>query len=68
MWGSGRLSVALARYGLDNETPVFDLTSLVDVVEWSSGKELFVSRRNASILANKLRLTQRFRKEMYCKK
>ena len=43
----------------NNDAPVFDLTALLDLIEWLSGADAFVLRGDATGFAQKLRETHR---------
>jgi len=43
----------------NNRAPIFDLTPLLDLLDWLSGAEFFLQRSDASLLAERLRSVQR---------
>jgi len=48
----------------EDRTPIFDLTPLLDLLDWLSGAEAFMRRNDAALLAERLEQThRRFRKE-----
>ncbi len=42
-----------------NRAPIFDLTPLLDLLDWLSGAEFFLQRSDATLLAERLRSVQR---------
>jgi len=57
------ISVSRIVYGAyearkENRSPVFDLTPLLDLMDWTSGCEFFLRRSDAEILAQRLRESQ----------
>ncbi len=43
----------------NNRAPIFDLTPLLDLLDWLSGAEFFLQRSDATLLAERLRSVQR---------
>jgi CRISPR-associated Csx2 family protein len=39
----------------ENRAPIFDLTPLLDLLDWLSGAEIFLQRSDATLLAERLR-------------
>ena len=43
----------------NNRAPIFDLTPLLDLLDWLSGAEIFLQRSDATLLAKRLRTVHR---------